>query len=649
MNTFGVHTKRFRIFLGLAIFYMFPCTALCGFGTAFLMALGILLAAGVSWRNRKAGKVMMFVGTLFLFAGTALLFAWLSQYILGLDLFALGRRNIALEILIIFLIEVFFWIITNHGAISAQLTALLISGISVANYYVYTFRGSEMAPNDFMSVNTALTVAYDYEYTWTKEIVFAAGILLIFIALTTALPELSFRRKLWGRVMPMPLLAATIFVIITQSKGLNAEYFEQEGSVMNGYLVNFMLQIRSIFIDPPKYYSRQAVREVADDLYTEEQADPSEYPDVIVIMDESFADMSAIGDNLITSREVMPFIHSLTENTTKGYALSSVYGGGTPNSEYEVLTGNTMMFLPKGVMAYQQYIRQPTWSMVRVFHDWGYKTIAMHPFSSQGWMRTTVYPLLGFDEMYFEDDFPQKDMIRFFVSDQEMFETVLDKYRKNVRTEDNVFLFGVTMQNHGGYEFSAEDNPELDQRYVRSVRIDHNTDGRYDDAEQYLSLARETDRAVKYFLGELQKIDRDVVVLFYGDHFPGLSEAFYDKVLGRNFETLDEYQRKYTVPFFVWTNYDSEEKTVELTSLNYLSNYLYDAAGIEYPAYNRFLARVQEKIPALNANGYWSQDHGRFIRYREAKGDEYELLRIYNILEYNAVIDTEHVNRKLFP
>lgn len=649
-ETAGVNTKRFRIYAAAAIFYMFPCTEICGFVPALLLALGTMAFAAVSWKNVRMNKTAGFVSVLFLFAGTAVLFAWLSQYVLTLDLFALGRRKIALTAAIVFSVCILFWIITNHSSRSAQLAAAAVTVMAISNYYVYTFRGSEMAPNDFMSVNTALTVAYDYEYTLTQEIVIAAGILMMFLAFTSALPVFRFKKKIWGRVMPLVTLACSVIFAYTQSAGLNAEYFGQDGSQINGYLVNFMLQVKGIFVEVPRNYSRIKVAQIADSLGTNHgPVNTEEYPDVIVIMDESFADMDVLGDGLITSQPVIPYISSLEENTTKGYALSSVYGGGTPNSEYEVLTGNTMMFLPKGVMAYQQYIKQPTYSMVKEFKDLGYRTIAMHPFNSKGWMRTRVYPYLGFDEMHFEEDFPQEDLIRFFVSDREMFETVLDTYRKTAETEEHVFLFGVTMQNHGGYEFKAEENPDLEQRYHKSIRVQGNVNGIYDDAEQYLSLIHETDKAVEYLLNELKQSDRKVVVLFYGDHFPGLGEDFYDMVHGKDFETLDEHQKKYTVPFFIWTNYDSEEKTVELTSLNYLSNYLYDAAGITYPAYNKFLKLAEERIPAINANGFWSAEQGKFIKYRDAKGEEKELLDTYYMLEYNSLIDHEHTNQKLFP
>lgn len=71
--------------------------------------------------------------------------------------------------------------------------------------------------------------------------------------------------------------------------------------------------------------------------------------------------------------------------------------------------------------------------------------------------------------------------------------------------------------------------------------------------------------------------------------------------------TLDELQELFTVPFFVWTNYDSESKDVELTSLNYLSTMTLQQAGIELPAYNQFLADLQEEIPAMNSRAFYSR------------------------------------------
>lgn len=112
-------------------------------------------------------------------------------------------------------------------------------------------------------------------------------------------------------------------------------------------------------------------------------------------MNESFADFRVIG-NLETNQEVMPFYDSLTENTTKGYALSSVFGAKTPDSEWEFLTGNSMAFLPAGSVPYQQYVSEKNaYSLVDNLKQQDYTCVAMHPYYATGWSRDKVYPGIG--------------------------------------------------------------------------------------------------------------------------------------------------------------------------------------------------------------------------------------------------------------
>ncbi len=119
-------------------------------------------------------------------------------------------------------------------------------------------------------------------------------------------------------------------------------------------------------------------------------------PNVLVVMNESYADFSILGSPLNTNQPVTPFADSLQENTQRGHALCSVFGGGTANSEFEFLTGLSMGNLPAGACAYQQYIHAPIPSLVHHFNSLGYRTMATHPFLASGWNRTAVYPRLGF-------------------------------------------------------------------------------------------------------------------------------------------------------------------------------------------------------------------------------------------------------------
>ena len=132
------------------------------------------------------------------------------------------------------------------------------------------------------------------------------------------------------------------------------------------------------------------------------------------------------------------------------------YGGGTARSEYEVLTGNSITFLPSGCVPYELYVRTPEYGMADILKSQGYYTIAMHPNNGHNWNRDQVYPQMGFDEFLNQDNWggEYQDKLRGFVSDQSVFDKIISLYKEK-ETNQKLFTFCVTMQNHGGYSQST--------------------------------------------------------------------------------------------------------------------------------------------------------------------------------------------------
>lgn len=103
------------------------------------------------------------------------------------------------------------------------------------------------------------------------------------------------------------------------------------------------------------------------------------------------------------------------------------------------------------------------------------------------------------------------------------------------------------------------------------------------------------------------------------------------------------------MPFFIWTNYESEAEEIELTSLNFLSTLALERAGIELPAYNQFLSDLMEVTPAVNARGYYSKAEGKFKHVEDAAGEDAERLSDYEILQYNNMFDERGRSSVFFP
>ena len=197
------------------------------------------------------------------------------------------------------------------------------------------------------------------------------------------------------------------------------------------------------------------------------------------------------------------------------------------------------------------------------------------------------------------------------------------------------------MQNHGGYTETYDNFPENYYKVGRS----------YTDANQYLSLVHESDEAVKNLISYFSKVDDPVEIIFFGDHQPSLNSNFYPILNGKGLTGLteDELEKLYTVPFFIWTNYDTPEETVDITSLDYLSTMALERAGIELPAYNKFLADMQEVVPAINSRGYYSKSKGCYQHIDEAEGEEKEWIEKYHMLQYNSMFDKKNRSSFFFP
>jgi hypothetical protein len=173
----------------------------------------------------------------------------------------------------------------------------------------------------------------------------------------------------------------------------------------------------------------------------------------------------------------------------------------------------------------------------------------------------------------------------------------------------------------------------------------------YPDANQYLSLIHESDSALEYLITYFSEVDEPVEIVFFGDHQPSLSSSFYVNLNGKGLSGLteSELENLYTVPFFIWTNYDTDEETVDITSLNFLSTIALKRAGISLPAYNQFLSDMMEAVPAINSRGYYSKENGAYMHLDEATGEEALWIQNYNILQYNGMFDNRRKSSVFFP
>lgn len=532
-----------------------------------------------------------------------------------------------------------FWlVITARPKLACMIGHISLMVLAGVNYFVYQFRGNEFSFGDLKGASTGLSVASNYDFVLEDRAVYIIILSILYVALVRKI-NIEFKKK-W--LVRLTALAGTLVLssyISVKSEYTVMESWEQKGTYHNGYILNFVLSIRDSFVSQPDGYSEEAIQALEKQYGTSDNTGSKDDPTIIVIMNESFANLNLLGD-ITTNEDVTPFLDSMSDNTIKGYTLSSVFGAKTPDSEWEFLTGNSMAFLPSGSVPYQQYVSGDTYSLVSTLKERGYTCLSMHPYYATGWSRDKVYPLMGFDKSYFIDDFDQTNIIRQYITDEELYNKIIDQYKAKTSNE-KLFIMGVTMQNHGGYT-------DYYPNFSDSITM---TNGYYSDVNQYLSLIHESDAALEKLITYFQGVDDKVEVVFFGDHQPSLNSSFYRQMNGKGLSglTLDELEDLFKVPFFIWTNYDSQEKDVQLTSLNYLSTMALEQANIELPTYNRFLKDLMEAVPAMNSRAYYSSASNSFFHYTEASGTEKELLDKYEMLQYNNMFDKKDKSNVFFP
>lgn len=271
-------------------------------------------------------------------------------------------------------------------------------------------------------------------------------------------------------------------------------------------------------------------------------------PTVIAVMNGTFTDLSIYDAVRESGYEGPKFYNSLEGALQRGPLVVSVVGGGTANTEFEFLTGNSSAFIGTGKYPYQLYDLSGVDSLVKQMESMGYRTTAIHPQNPINWKRSTVYEQLGFDEFLSMEDFADAPVYHSWATDASTYDKIIELLEQDVAPQ---FIFDVTMQNHIGYGEGSVPDEDV-------VRLDvAGIDGPVVLSELgvYLACINRSDEDLAYFIERLKEMDCPVALVFFGDHQPGFSIALADALYGDAL-MLDREFKKYESTYAVWTNYE---------------------------------------------------------------------------------------------
>ncbi len=618
--------------------------------TSYVLVIGfwglVVADFDISERLHKIISVAIFALTPFFCMQIAMILSGAPEYSFGIYF---------INILFYSCIMAVAMAVTRSMRISSIVTVVVSYLFNLASFVVNILRGTPLIPGDFLAIGTAAQVMENYSFEMQYPIVAATVIAALVIALSAKF-SFKFSFKFKNIILPsVSILFVGVFMLslgLTDYTYSEMDVFDQyHANNTHGTLYSFYINVRKMILHKPEGYDPAEARALLDADNGSEKAN-EDSPNIIVIMNESFADLKSVGD-FKTSEDYMPFIHDMNKNTIKGELLVSPFGGYTCNTEFEFLTGLSMGLLPNGSAPYLQYAsKEYDFSLPAHLSSLGYKTEAIHPYYARCWNRKKVYDLMGFDKFIsldnFDDVIPEEEWeyVRYYISDK----TVFNGIRKELEDKEKnkkMFIFNVTMQNHGGYTYGGAEFPTVTLSDMQ---------GHYKETEQYLSLIKESDEAFGELVNFLKGFDEKTIVVMFGDHQPAVEQQFYEELYGKQISELtgEELQRRYKVPFVIWANYDiesgtdvkkdsdddddddddkSKDTSLIKTSPNYLANLILDTAKLPKTSIGGFTSQISGEIPQINVMGHYNKNG---VWERNSTEDS-EYLKKYASVEYYAL------------
>ncbi len=542
-----------------------------------------------------------------------------------------------LNLLFYAVLQALAFLLTQSARVSVGITVGVACILNLIDEVVLAIRGTPLTPTDLYAISTAMKVTTSSDWHFSPNMIMGVCASIMLIAFSANF-KVGYPKR-WLRPCAALLSAAVLTVGCAGIYNIDYESFStstfdtESTNNVNGTALSFYINLRKMEFDPPEGYSAKELKEFLSH-YEDENAAPAvtdgedvgpdtvvgtviepeeDYPNIIVIMNESFSDLSYLG-RLRTDTKYMEYFDSLTSKYPNGRLLVSVLGGGTCNTEFEFLTGLSMMNMPSGCYAYMQHITQNVDSMASYLGEHGYDTVAMHPFYEVCWKRNVVYKQMGFDDFISGEDMSSHagkyvsaerwekgfgddvEYIRTLISDSFFYKQVIKRFEE--KDDDPLFIFGVTVQNHSTYEYDGED-------FETDVHIKR-PEGEYPRAEQYLSLIKDSDEALEELISYFEGVDEKTIIVFFGDHQPNVEAELIDELSPYREQFVNAYLTRFETPFMIWSNYDlGLEIDQGVTSANFLGLKTLEAAGIPLNEEYQLIKEAEEVAPAMATWGYF--------------------------------------------
>ena len=370
------------------------------------------------------------------------------------------------------------------------------------------------------------------------------------------------------------LILSVVFVAIpvttkaAQSSKVVESYFTNiaQGYENYGFVYSFSSGVLDRGMDEPEDYSKETIDAIMQQIANNKgqtTVTPENAPNIICVLLESFVDPNEF--NFMTySQDPTPFYHYLEENFTTGHLTVPVIGAGTANSEFEVLTGMMLNYFGTGEYPYKTILKKTDCEGIAAdLKALGYGTHAVHNNGGNFYSRVNAFSQMGFDT------FTSKELMDIttltpngsWAEDDILVAETIKTLLATPNQPD--FTYTITVGAHGAYPTEAV----IENPYCEIYGVEN--EGIKNQWTYYMHQLNKTDQFMQELVAELEKLDEDTIVVFWGDHLPTMGLSEEDMVSGDIYKTT----------YVTWNNFGLAKEDTDLYAYQLMADIL-DNVGI---------------------------------------------------------------------
>lgn len=527
---------------------------------------------------------------------------------------------------VLFLLLLLF-LLLNNAILSVSITSVLFIALGMINRVKIEMRQDPLVPGDVSLITEITSLLDKFNESFIMAVV--GGVILSILILILAAVFFS------TKPMKHSLRILGILTIIIGGNVTNAVFYQDdrlydafpvEGNyyfkvnhyVSKGFVYSFLHDYNTMQVKKPEHYSSS--------YFSSQKSAPDipvnmEKPHIIMVMGEAFTDLSqhdaidfaGYQDPLINYKRIIQ-----ESNTISGHIIVPNFGGGTADTEFDVLTGCSTTLIDNDLASYS-FIKKTFDGIPYELKQLGYTALAIHPGFDWFYNRANVYQEMGFEYFYhLEQDFDlKKDGIAGYISDKAATEKIISVFEEHIKTSDNpLFEFCVTIQNHGPFtdKYGIKESFHTGQPATKE---------QINMLSNYFVGVADADQQIADLTDYFRDYEEPVILVYFGDHLPGFPSGLdLFKTLGYPIDidgTVEERLNVYKTPFFIWQNnrakdlYPFEEKRHEIglpetaieINASYLGISVLDLAGLQdLTAFFQFNAEARKILPVISPNGY---------------------------------------------